>query len=286
MQKINNLLGAHMSISGGVEKSLYRGAEIGCNAIQIFTGSNRQWNLKSFTESEIRAFTQAQSDTGIKNVIAHASYLINLGSANQETLAKSITALEQEIVRCNQLGISYLVLHPGSGLPEQACIDQITRSLTHILEKRDMPVTILLENTAGQGSVVGYTFEQLSQLFYSLKSTKRIGICFDTCHAWAAGYDFSKPASYAHMWEHFDKLIGIDQVKAIHMNDSQKPRGSHVDRHENIGNGTLGLEPFKLLVNDKNFKNIPKILETPKGEEELKQDKVNLDILKNLISHS
>lgn len=284
MTKSHNLLGAHMSISGGVEKALYRGAEIGCNTVQIFTGSNRQWSSKEFSQDEINAFMNAQKETGINSVISHASYLINLGSRSHDIVQKSVQALEKELFRCAQLGIKYLVLHPGSGEPYESCIAQIESKLREIIEKSNMPVMILIENTAGQGSVVGYSLEQLAELFKSLKNTKKIGICFDTCHAWSAGYDFSHREGYEKLWQEFDQLIGIEYVKAIHMNDSLKPLGSRIDRHENIGAGTIGLEAFKLFVNDKNFKAIPKIFETPKGDDELRNDKNNLDILKKLVT--
>jgi len=174
MPKSHYLLGAHMSISGGADKALYRGAEIGCTAIQIFTGSNRQWNLKEFTPEEISAFERAQKETGITAVIAHASYLINLGSNSKDILHKSTQALEKELFRCAQLGITYLVLHPGSGSPEQECIAQIESKLADIIEKTKLPVTILIENTAGQGSVVGYSLEQLAELFKDLKKLEKL----------------------------------------------------------------------------------------------------------------
>lgn len=276
------LLGSHMSIAGGVEQALYRGAALGCTAIQIFTSSNRQWNTKEFSSESIMAFKQAQTETNITTVIAHASYLINLGSISAEIVQKSAQALHYELIRCNQLGIRYLVLHPGSGaMPDIECLKQIATELSQILKKDATQVTILLENTAGQGSSVGYSFEHLAYLRKSIVPSERIGICFDTCHAYAAGYDFSTPQNYQAMWDTFDSLIGLEHLRALHLNDSKKGLNSHVDRHEDIGKGCLGLEPFRLIMNDERFFDRAKILETPKESPE--EDRMNLAVLKGLI---
>ena len=266
-----------------LSKHYIRGAALGCTAIQIFTSSNRQWNNKEFSPESIRAFKQAQIETHITTVIAHASYLINLGSLSPEIVQKSAQALHYELIRCNQLGIRYLVLHPGSGaMPEEECLNQIATTLSHILKDDTTNVTILLENTAGQGNSIGYSFEHLAYLRKSIAYPKRIGICFDTCHAYAAGYDFSTPQNYTALWDTFDALIGLEHLRALHLNDSKKGLNSHVDRHEDIGKGHLGLESFRLIMNDKRFVDIAKILETPKESPE--EDKINLAVLKDLIS--
>lgn len=284
-KKSQLLLGAHMSIAGGLDQALLRGASIGCTAIQIFTHSNRQWAVKKLTQENIDAFINTQKQTGITHVVVHASYLINLGSKSAITVKKSVQTLQEELTRCNELGIPYLVLHPGSGLtPAQDCIKQIAQYIDEILDNVSGSSMILIENMAGQGSSVGYTFEQLASCRSLVKNKKRVGFCFDTCHGWTSGYDFSTEKNYQKMWEDFDSIIGLSHLKAMHMNDSKKPVGSRVDRHEHIGKGTMGLEPFKLLMNDERFFDIPKILETPKAETDLKHDEQNMETLKNLLT--
>jgi deoxyribonuclease IV len=279
------LLGAHMSIAGGIEQALHRGAELGCTAIQLFTTSNRQWTFKEFDDTTAALFKKTQHEAGIIYVVSHASYLINVGSASAQTVQKSIKGLDQELKRCQQLNIPYVVLHPGSGSglkSTQDCIKHIADSLNEVFHNYKGPTMLLLELMAGQGNSVGDTFEQLALLRMLIEHKNRTGICFDTCHAWAAGYDFSNSQSYDKMWQAFDTIIGIEHLKVIHMNDSVKPLGSHVDRHADIGKGTLGLEPFRLLMNDERFFSIPKILETPKdipGE-----DAANIAILKSLLN--
>lgn len=287
MTKPKLLLGAHMSIASGVEKALYAGASIGCTAIQLFTGSNRQWILKKLTPESIDLFKKAQQETGITSVIAHASYLINLGSTSPQILQKSLHALFADLVRCEQLSIPFLVLHPGAGIADaENCMLQVSQSLNQIFEEYQGPVEILLENMAGQGTSVGYTFEQLAFIRANIKHNKRIGICFDTCHAWAAGYDISTAITYQQVWEDFDTIIGLKHLKAIHLNGSKKGLGSHVDRHAHIGQGLLPIEAFKLLINDERFFDIPKIIETPKETDLLilASHHKNLLTVKSLIS--
>ncbi len=280
--KKNILLGAHMSISGGLDQAIERGESIGCTAIQIFTKSNRQWQTKKLTNQEITIFLEKQRNSFIKKINAHASYLINLGSPNKDVERKSIEALKIELMRCDELNIPYLVLHPGSHVntDEQTCLKQITHNIKTIYKEKNYKTTLLIENMAGQGSTVGYSFEHLA---YILKNcgTKNIGICFDTCHAFAAGYNFSTKKDYTNMWKNFDNIVGLKQIKVIHVNDSKKERGSRVDRHQNIGQGMIGKEAFKLLMNDKNFKDIPKVLETPKDN--LNDDEKNMNILLKFI---
>ncbi|MBA2306948.1 deoxyribonuclease IV [Candidatus Dependentiae bacterium] len=258
------LLGAHMSIAGGIDKAFYRGSEIGCTAIQIFTHSNRQWNTPALTKSTIQEVEEARKVTGITSCVVHASYLINLGSQSGETVKKSKETLHKELSNCHDLSIPYLVLHPGSGATDtETCLEQIAQSLDEVFEGSHESTGILLENMAGQGNSVGYTLEQLASIKRKSKYQHRIHFCIDTCHLWASGYDFSTKESYEQVIHTLDKILGLSQVKAFHINDSKKGLGSRVDRHENIGEGTIGLTPFSLIMNDIRLEKIPKILETP-----------------------
>jgi len=271
-----------MSIAGEISRAIERGESIGCTAIQIFTKSNRQWYAKPIEEKDAQAFKQAWKNSSIKSIVAHASYLLNIGSPSPDAAKKSLEALKIEFQRCAQLAIPYLVIHPGSytSSDETSCIERIGHNLDVLFEHVPHG-TILLETMAGQGSQVGYTFEQLAQIIKFSKHKKRIGICFDTCHAFAAGYDFRTENSYNLMWEHFDKTIGINKLKAIHLNDSHKDLGSRVDRHADIGQGKIGLKAFELLFNDPQFFDVPKILETPRTE--LSDYRKNMDILEGLL---
>ncbi|HLW72787.1 MAG TPA: deoxyribonuclease IV [Candidatus Babeliales bacterium] len=284
MKKKHSLLfGAHMSIAGEMHLAIERGKSIGCTAIQIFTKSNRQWHAKAITDKEADSFKKAWKESSIQSIIAHASYLINIGSPDSELEKKSVYALELELNRCTMLDIPYLVLHPGSSTKgdEQECLARISQNIDKLLAK--IPhCNILLETMAGQGTSVGYTFEHLAQIIKHSEHKKRLGVCFDTCHAFAAGYDFSTEKTYNLMWEQFDKIVGINKIKAFHINDSQKDLGSRVDRHTDIGKGKMGLKAFKLLFNDPTFFDIPKILETPKND--LSDDKKNMDTLFSLLT--
>lgn len=284
MKKRHTLLfGAHMSIAGEISRSIERGESIGCTAIQIFTKSNRQWHAKPLNPTDIESFKQAWKNSSIQSVIAHASYLLNIGSPNHETEKKAVAALQIEFQRCADLDIPYLVIHPGShtGTDEDACLARISKNIDKLLDK--IPDgTILLETMAGQGSQVGYTFEHLATIIKHSEHKRRIGVCFDTCHAFTAGYDFRTEKTYNLMWEQFDKIIGINKLKAIHVNDSLKDLGSRVDRHADIGKGKIGLKGFELLFNDPNLFDIPKILETPRTE--LSDYRKNMDILEGLLS--
>ncbi|KKP36007.1 MAG: putative endonuclease 4 [candidate division TM6 bacterium GW2011_GWF2_32_72] len=280
----NPLLGAHMLISDGFDKAIEKGESINCTAIQIFTKSNRQWRAKQITEKEISDFKLAWKNSSVEVVIAHASYLINLASPDKDIQKKSIEALAIELERCEQLGIPYLVLHPGSSLESsiQDALLIVAENIDNALEQISTKTNILLETMAGQGSSLGKTFEQLAEIRKHIKHKEKIGFCFDTCHAFAAGYDFSNPKSYKIMWKHFDDVLGLANLKAIHVNDSKFDQGSQKDRHENIGKGKIGIEAFRLIMNDKNLINVPKILETPK-DKDLKEDQINLKTLKKLI---
>jgi len=282
MSKIKTpLLGAHMSIAGGPELAIERGISIRCSAIQIFTKSNRQWRATPLASSVCNLFIKKQQTIG--PVVAHASYLINLGSANVQTIQKSIDGLIVELNRCQLLNIPYLVLHPGS-LTEKSVangLEKIAHNLDIALQQSDSNTMVLLENMAGQGSVSCYDFEHINLIRQFSKERNKIGVCFDTCHAFAAGYDFRTIQQYETMWHDFDRIIGLDNLKVIHVNDSKKDLGSRVDRHEHIGKGKLGIEPFSFLMNDPRLAAIIKILETPKDD--LNDDLANLQILRNLI---
>lgn len=272
-----------MSIAGEPAKAIERGESIGCTAIQIFTKSNRQWHAKSISPEEADAFRQAWKNSSISSIIAHASYLINIGSPDKSIEHKSITALDIELERCTQLGIPYLVLHPGSHSSSDTdeCLDRISKNLDHLLAK-NQNCSILLETMAGQGTNIGNSFEQLAQIIKNSKYKQHLGVCLDTCHVFTAGYDLSTEKGYHLMWEQFDKIIGINKLKAIHVNDSKKELGSHVDRHTDIGKGKIGIKAFELLCNDPKFFDIPKILETPKDS--LADDKRNMNTLLELLS--
>jgi deoxyribonuclease IV len=277
------LFGGHMSIAGEIEQAITRGESIGCSAIQIFTKSNRQWAAKPLTQSAIDAFKETWKNSSVRSIIAHASYLINIGSVNKELEHKSLQALTAEFQRCADLTIPYLVLHPGSyttDTPEE-CMARISKNIDIVLEKISHG-TLLLEIMAGQGSQIGSSFEQIAQIIDQTKHKNRVGVCFDTCHAFAAGYDFTTPSRYHALWKHFDATIGIHKLKAIHCNDSQKELGSHVDRHTDIGKGKIGLKAFELLCNDPVFFDIPKVLETPRTE--LTDYRKNMDIIEGLLN--
>ena len=279
----NLLLGAHMSIEGGIYKAIEKGKEIGCTALQIFTTSNRQWGTKKLRDEEIITFKKHQKETGIL-IVAHCSYLINLGSPTATVRNQSKTALKEELSRCNILGIPYAILHPGSKLEgsEEESLRWITEGIDEALESSDKTTMILLETMAGQGSTLGNSFEQIATIRNSSKHKKYIGVCIDTCHLFASGQDFRTHEGYEAMWKNFDKIIGIEHIKIIHMNDSKKGCGEKVDRHENIGKGQIGNDAFKFIMNDMRFLNVPKILETPKLT--LQDDIRNINVLKNLIS--
>jgi deoxyribonuclease IV len=279
------LIGAHQSIAGGLHNALIAAESIGCTCVQFFTHSNRQWAFPPLTEQQIETFVIVRAQSSLQSLMVHASYLLNIGSSNAELRNKSTKILIQELVTCELLNVPYLVLHPGScgSSTEQDCLAHIAEQLNYALSKTKGTTTILVENTAGQGSSVGYSFEQLAFIMNAIETKKRIGICFDTCHAFAAGYDFRTPETYQALWKSFDESIGLNHLKALHLNDAKKGLGQHVDRHEHIGHGTLGLEPFRLLCNDERFFDMPKILETPK-DASLHDDIGNLTTLKNLLT--
>lgn len=263
------LVGAHVSIAGGLHKAIKRGEGIGCTAIQIFTKSTRSWFAKKITKEEVELFKKAWKESSISSVIVHAGYLINIGSGKKSFEGKSVKSLTEELQRCEILGIPYLVLHPGAsvGGEVEGCITRIAKNLDEVLEKVKGKSKILLETMAGQGTNVGYTFEQLKKIRKLCKNKRRVGICFDTCHIFAAGYDISTPKGYKETWDRFEKVLGLGLLKVIHINGSKRELGSRKDRHENLGKGKIPLKTFELIMNDKRFFNVPKILETPIGGE-------------------
>ncbi|HLJ31844.1 MAG TPA: deoxyribonuclease IV [Candidatus Babeliales bacterium] len=278
------LFGAHMSIAGEFKRAIERGESIGCTAIQIFTKSNRQWHAKAIGEKEAMEFKESWKASSITSIVAHASYLINIGSPDKAIEHKSVNALKIEMERCAMLDIPYLVLHPGSHshTDEKICLERISHNLDELFKQVD-GCSILLETSAGQGTNVGYNFEQLAYIIKLSHHKNRLGVCFDTCHAFTAGYDFTTEKSYHDLWKQFDKIIGLNKLKAIHVNDSKQVLGSCIDRHADIGKGKMGLKPFELLFNDPQFFDIPKILETPK-KDGLEKDKKNMETLVSLLS--
>ncbi len=277
--------GAHMSIAGGLEKAFDRGLSVGCDAIQIFTKSSNQWRARPLSEAQIEAFRRRQAETGMP-VVAHSAYLINIGTPKPDLWEKSLEALQVELERCEALGIPYLVLHPGShtGSGEEAGIAQVARALSELHRRTPgFRSRIALEVTAGQGSNLGYRFEHLARIIEATEEgEERLVVCFDTCHAFAAGYDLSTPEGYEATFEAFDRVLGLERLVVFHLNDSLHPLGSRKDRHAHIGQGKIGLEGFRRLVNDPRFRDHPMLLETPKGPE-MKEDVENLRVLRGLL---
>jgi deoxyribonuclease-4 len=274
-----------MSIEGGVENAPLRGKKAGCQVIQIFTKNNNRWNSRQLTDKDINSFKKNSFDTGVIPSASHTAYLINLASPNTEIYKKSLEAFYDEMERAERLGLPYLIFHPGAhlGSGENTGLKKIADSINILLKKvSNFKLMLLLETTAGQGSHLGYKFEHLSEIIKMVDEREKIGVCLDTCHIFAAGYDISSEYGYKKTFEDFNKIIGIDKLKAFHINDSKKELGSRVDRHEHIGKGKIGLAAFRLLLNDPRFKDISMILETPKGKT-MREDKKNLSVLRKLI---
>lgn len=262
------LIGAHTSAAGGVQNALYQGQEIGATTIQLFTSNHRQWNAKPLTQESIEAWHKALKETGIEKVMSHDSYLINLGAPDMENLKKSREAFRLEIERCLQLDITYLNFHPGAAIDQdpQDCLDRIVESLLMYESQLEKGKTrLLLENTAGQGSAVGWRFEELAYIIQKVKKYLLIGVCLDTCHLFAAGYDVRTPEAWEKTLKQFDEIVGLEHLYAFHLNDSAKGLGTRVDRHQSIGKGLIGAECFNFLMNDPRTQAIPKYLETPEG---------------------
>ena len=280
------LLGAHMSIAGGVGNALLDGKKVDCDAIQIFTKSSRQWAAKPYTKEEIAQFHANRKETGIASVVAHDSYLLNLGSPDAGLRKRSVAGFIDELERCEVLGVTNLIAHPGAhvGAGEAEGIKTIAKSLDEVHKAcPGYKAKVTLEITAGQGSNLGYRFEQIGAIFDATKEDDRLRVCFDTEHAFAAGYDFRTKDGYERTFSEFNGAIGLERLAAFHLNDSKKEFHSRVDRHEHIGKGFIGVEAFRLLMNDKRFWGLPMCLETPKGPD-LKEDRENLTLLRSLIA--
>lgn len=283
------LIGAHMSVAGGLARAVERARLHECETLQIFTRNANQWRAKPLSPDEVREFRNAVDATGIRPVVSHASYLINVATADPALRAQSIERLTDELDRADALGLAGVVLHPGtctSGTEDDA-LTLVADAIRDIFAARPRLATrLLLEHTAGQGRTLGYRFEQLATIIARLEGHQGVGICLDTCHLIASGYDIASEDGYAQTFADFERLIGFDRLAVIHANDSKKPCGSRVDRHEHIGEGCLGEAPFARIANDPRFAGLPMILETAKSTEAGRPNAVPLDPLdvKNLTT--
>jgi deoxyribonuclease-4 len=279
------LLGAHMSIGGGVHKAIERGCSIKCTAIQMFVKNNMQWFARPLAPDEIRAFLEHRQRGELLSIFAHANYLINLAATNPQFHSNSLRALSEELTRANQLELPFLVLHPGAhlGAGEEAGLEKIVASINRVFRKIPKVKTrIALETTAGQGSCLGHRFEQIAYIIQNVREPERLCVCLDTAHIFAAGYDISSEAAIKRTFRGFDRTIDLEHLAALHLNDSKTARSSRVDRHEHIGKGKIGLAAFRFIMRDRRFRKIPKVLETPKGKD-LREDVENLKTLRELI---
>lgn len=281
------LFGAHMSIAGGYYKSLLAAKDHGCATVQLFTKNNNQWNAKELTDDDVALFRQTLKATNLKKPVAHDCYLINMASPDPTLYRKSVEAFVVEVERAEALGLEYLVTHPGTPTDgdDNAGLKRIAESLDEVHQRcPGFHVQVLLETTAGQGKSLGHRFEHLAAILEAVQEPERLGVCLDTCHVFAAGYALAPEKAYRATLREFDRVVGLDRLKVFHLNDSLKPMGSRVDRHAHIGKGCLGLEPFRLLVNDRRFRRHPMILETPKeGPDGEDMDVVNLRTLHALL---
>jgi len=269
------LLGAHVSVQGGVDLAPERARDLECDSMQIFTRNQMQWKARKLDDDEIERFKENVRKHRILKVMVHDSYLINLAATDKNTLSMSKDAFLDEIIRARRLDIEFLVFHPGShlGAGEEKGMKRISENVRNILEKAgEGRPRVLFESTAGQGSNLGYTFEQLAKMTKDVGMDDRTGICFDTCHSYAAGYDIATKDGYKKTFDLFDEIIGLDRLFGFHINDSKGGLGSRLDRHDNIGKGKLGKKAFSHLVNDKRFAEHPMVLETPGGDEAYAQD--------------
>ena len=282
------LLGCHMSIAGGYYKAVEAARRTDCEVVQLFTKNNNQWRAKPISHDDVSLFASALKEQQIAQPLSHASYLINLASNNPALWEKSVDGMVVELQRAAQLGISYVVVHPGAhtGQTEQAGIDAVVRAIDEVHRRADgVAAQILLEATAGQGTCLGCRFEQLAAMINGIQQPDRLGICIDTCHLFAAGYPLTERSDYLRTVRELDRVIGLSRIKAFHLNDSKKDFGSRVDRHEHIGRGKLGLAAFDHLLNDRRFGHSPMYLETPKGinDDGEDWDVVNVRTLRGLL---
>ncbi len=276
------LLGAHMSTAGGLHTAFDRGEALGCTAIQIFTSSPRQWRGRKLTDADVREFRQAWDASSCRVCLAHDIYLTRLGTRDSAILSRSRSTFAQEIRTCQRLGLSGLVMHPvgDTDADEDAVLARVADSLNAVFDEVPFEGTqVLLETTAGQGANVGYRFEQLARIIDGVEQDARLGICVDTCHVFAAGYDISGKTGWRKMMSELEATVGLARLKAIHLNDSRKPLGSRVDRHAHIGRGEIGEAAFERVMRDRRLAKIPKLLETPKEND---MDAVNLALLRKL----
>lgn len=270
-----------MPIKGGVGNALILGKEIGCTAVQVFTSSPQQWYARPVTSEMVAAYREAEKETGITSVVSHDSYLVNLSSVDEALAVKSLKALKEEVYRCALYGIKLVVSHIGSfkNQVEAEAVVKAAEAISELLDDTPDTVTLLMETTAGQGSDLNSKFEELGMILEECKGHERLGVCLDTCHIFAAGYDIRTSETFSKTFGEFNRIVGMERLKAIHTNDSKRELGSRIDRHEDIGKGCLGDEAFRLLVNDPRFENIPMLLET-----ESEKHAENLDHLKSLRS--
>lgn len=276
-------VGAHTSIAGGLHKALERGAAAGCDVVQVFTSSSQQWRTKELTDQDVERWSLARERTGVEPALAHDSYLINVASPDRALWHRSYRALAAEYERCLRLSIPCLVMHPGAHLERGivAGIERVARAVNRLhAEQPDNRTRILFENTAGQGTSIGHRFEHLRDLLAAVQDRRRIGLCIDTCHALAAGYDIRTARGWDATFAELERVVGCNEVRAFHVNDSKTPVGSRVDRHAHLGRGNVGLVAFHSLVNDERFVGLPMVLETPKPSDWA--DKINLSALRAL----
>ena len=278
------VLGAHESVSKGLHFAFERITSVGGESLQIFTRNQRQWKPKPLSEDEIEHYLMSWQEHGKMIVASHASYLVNLASSKAELRKKSVDAFVEELKRCHQLSIPFVVLHPGShtGDGVEVGLDRFVNALDETIDKAGSDTMVLVETTAGQGTGLGSSFSELAFIRTNSRFPDRIGVCLDTCHVFAAGYDIRTPDTYRKTMQEFDQMIGLDHLHFFHLNDSKKELGSRVDRHEHIGKGCIGLSGFAQLLNDTRFADHPMTLETPKGDD-LQEDRENLKTLRTLI---
>jgi deoxyribonuclease-4 len=279
------LLGAHMMTAGGLYRAVETGAEVGCDVVQIFTKSPQQWQARPLTDADVDAFRQAQEERGIPCVAAHDSYLINPAAADPAVLERSRAALGEELARAARLGIPAVVMHLGAAgsASEEEALERLIESVRQSFSRAGTQETpwLLLETTAGQGTCLGYRFEHLAAVIQAIDGAAPVGACLDTCHVFAAGYELRDAAGYKATIAEFDRLVGLERLRLIHVNDSRRERGSRVDRHDHIGQGQIGLEAFRSLMNDPRLAGVPMVLETPKADS---MDPVNLAALRGLVA--
>jgi deoxyribonuclease IV len=281
------LFGAHLSIAGGYHLALTAAVELTFDTVQLFTKNNNQWLGKTLTDDDVTTFRTTLKKSKLKFPTAHDSYLINLASPDPTLYQRSLDAFADEVHRAESLGLAYLVMHPGTPTDgdDSAGLARIITALDEVHKRcGECRVKVLLETTAGQGKSLGHRFEHLARILDGVNEPSRLGVCLDTCHVFAAGYPLAPIDDYEKTMSEFDRLIGLSKLKVFHINDSKKPLGSRVDRHEHLGQGHLGLEPFRLLVNDPRFQKVPMIMETPKeGPSDEAMDPVNLQTLRSLV---